>query len=106
MIIRGTTPTISFNIKSDLDLSDIAELWITFKTKPGNIMKEKTFYMEDVDIDAENHKINLFMTQQDTLELTNTSYNVQIRVRMNDDLAYASSIMDVPIGKILKDGVI
>ena len=106
MIIRGTTPTISFNIKTDLDLNDIAALWITFKTKPGNIVKEKTYYLDDVEIDAEHDRINLFLSQEETLEFANNPYNIQIRMRMNDDLAYASSIIEEPIGRILKDGVI
>jgi len=105
MIIRGTTPSLSFHITSELDLAEIAEVWITFKNKYGEI-KEKTFTHEDVTIDAENNNINLFMTQEDTLEFSDYPQNVQIRLRMNDGLAYASSILEEPIGKILKDGII
>lgn len=106
MIIRGTTPTISFNIKTDLDLNEVAELWITFKTKPGTIKKEQTYTLSDVEIDAENKKINLFLSQEETLSFGDVPYNIQIRLRMNDDLAYASTILEEPIGKILKDGII
>ena len=106
MIIRGTTPTISFHIDTDLDLNEIAELWITFKSKPGTILKEKTYTQSDVAIDPTTNIIELFMSQEDTLAFSNAPYNVQIRMRMNDDLAYASSILEVQIGKILKDGVI
>ena len=106
MIIRGTTPTISFNVNTDLDLSEVAELWITFKTKPGTPVREKTYTKDDVTIDAENKRISLFLSQEDTLDFTNNPYNIQIRMRMNDDLAYASSIIEEPIGKILKDGII
>lgn len=107
MIIRGTTPSIGFHIKTELDLSEVAEVWITFKTKPGiPQVKEKTYTIADVEIDAENKTINLFMPQEDTLSFSDVMYNIQIRLRMNDDTAWASSIIEEPIGKILKDGVI
>lgn len=106
MIIRGTTPSISFHINTELDLTEIAEVWITFKPKFGTEISEKTFTIEDVTIDAEHNNINLFMTQKDTLSLSDNPYHVQIRLRMNDDMAYASEILEEPIGKILKDGVI
>ena len=106
MIIRGTTPTIVFNINTELDLNDLAEIWITFKTKPGNSVKEITFTKDDIEVDAENRRVTLFLTQEQTLEFTASTYNIQIRLRMNNDLAYASKILEEPIGKILKDGII
>ena len=106
-IIRGTTPTLTFHVKDEtLDLDQIAEIWITFKTKAGVKVKEKTYDINDVTIDAEQHNIELFMSQEDTLDLANTNMLVQLRVRFNDDMAYASSIIDVNIGHILKEGVI
>lgn len=106
MIIRGTTPSIVFHVNTELDLAKVAEIWITFKAKYGAEVNEKTFTMEDVVIDAANSNISLFMSQEDTLDFSDTPHNIQIRLRMNDDLAYASSIIEEPIGKILKDGVI
>ena len=108
MIIRGTTPTLTFHVKDEtLDLSTLAALWITFKSKAGNPKQiEKTFTLEDVNVDAENHNIEVYMSQEDTLELMNASMECQIRARFDDDKAYASTIEDLPIGRILKDGVI
>lgn len=106
-IIRGTTPTLNFHVKNELlDLNDIAEVWITFKSKPGVSTKEKTYTIEDVTIDTEENDIVLSLSQEDTLYFANTSLLVQIRVRFNNDLAYASDIMNVELGQILKDGVI
>lgn len=106
-IIRGTTPTLTFHVKNEqLDLNEIAEVWITFKTKPGVKVVEKTYDIEDVTIDNEEHTIELFLPQIDTLDLADTNMLVQLRVRFNDDMAFASSIMEVDIGHILKDGVI
>ena len=49
-IIRGTTPTVTFKVNSNLDLTEIAELWITFRS--GVHYEEKTFTKDDVTIDA------------------------------------------------------
>ena len=107
MIIRGTTPTVVFNVKTELDLSDIVELWITFKPKSADPRhRDMTYTLDDVTIDPLLKTISLFMSQEDTLAFNEKPYNVQIRLRTSDDLAYASSIIEEPIGKILKDGVI
>ena len=104
MIIRGTTPTLTFHVKNEIDLNEIAQIWITFKTKVGITIKEKTYDIEDVTIEDNNISLNL--TQEDTLEFTDQVMLVQLRVRLNNDVAYASSIMEVDIGQILKEGVI
>ena len=105
MITRGTTPTISFHINTELDLAEIAEIWITFKAKIGK-PDEKTYTKDNITIDSETGNINLFLSQPETLSFTDNPYQVQIRLRMNDDLAYASTILEIPIGKILKEGII
>jgi len=106
-IIRGTTPTLTFNVKNEnMDLTAVAEVWITFKTKPGVKLKEKTYDINDVVIDAVEKTITLSLSQEDTLYFADNKILVQVRMRMNDDMAFASAIIDTSIGQILKDGVI
>ena len=107
MIIRGTTPTLAFKIKNDdMDLTQIAEVWITFKTKVALNAKEQTYDINDVTIDTEEREILLSLTQEDTLDFANQNLLVQLRLRMTNDEAYATSIFETTIGHILKDGVI
>lgn len=108
MIIRGTTPTLTFHVKDEtLDLTTLAALWITFKSKAGNPKQiEKTFTLEDVNVDAANHNIEVYMSQEDTLEFMTSNMEFQIRARFDNDKAYASPIKDDLIGRILKEGVI
>lgn len=101
---RGTTPTISFKIKTDIDLNDVAECWITFKSKIGP--KEKTFNISDLIINAENKTIAVAMTQEETLFFNTGTIDIQIRLRTADGLAYASDIKEIRMNKILKDGQI
>ena len=103
MIIRGTTPTIIFNVKTELDLDNLAEVWITFKSK-NNI--DKTFTKNDVVIDQEKHEILLSLSQEDTLNFNGSQMQVQLRLRMYDGSAYASGIMETIIGDVLKEGII
>lgn len=106
-IIRGTTPTLTFHVKNEqLDLDEIAEVWVTFKTKTGLRPKEKTFDINDVAIDSEERTITLVLSQEDTLYFSDASILIQLRTRFNNDLAYASDIIDTSIGQILKEGVI
>lgn len=105
-IIRGTTPTLEFKIDTTLDLNEVAEIWITFKTKASANPKKKTYTIEDVDVDVANSKVILVLTQEDTLAFSESAIQIQIRLRMNDDMAYASEIIEETIGKILEDGVI
>lgn len=106
-IIRGTTPTLTFHVKNEMNLSEIAEIWVTFKTKAGVKSKEITYTMDDLTIDPVEKTITLNLTQEDTLDFTDTKVvEVQLRVRLNNDVAVASSIMDVDVSPILKEGVI
>ena len=106
-IIRGTTPTLTFNVKNEqMDLAEVAEVWITFKTKPGVALKEKTYDITDVVIDPTEKTITLSLSQEDTLYFANAQMLVQVRLRMNDDMAFASAIIETSIGQILKEGVI
>lgn len=103
-IIRGTTPTLTFRVKSNLDLTEIAALWITFRTMPGARQREKTFTLTDVSIEGNN--VILALSQADTLSFGENLTQIQMRLRMNDGMAYASGIIETCIGRILKEGVI
>lgn len=101
---RGTTPTITFKINTDLDLNNLAECWVTFKSKIGS--REKTFYLTDMIVDPVEKTITIAMSQDETLYFTSGSVLIQIRLRTIDDLAYASDIKEIKINPILKDGEI
>ena len=106
MIIRGTTPTIVFNVKTGLDLDNIAEVWITFRSKTGVQAHDKTYTKKDVVINNKTHEILLSLSQEDTLNFSGNQMQVQLRIRMFDGAAYASGIMETIIGDVLKEGII
>lgn len=101
---RGTTPTFTFKVNTDIDLTEIAECWITFKARLGN--KTETFDLSQITVDPVEKTLTVVLTQEETLNFCTGTIDVQIRLRTNDDLAYASNIKEVIMNRILKDGEI
>lgn len=99
---RGTTPTLSLKLETDISLADLAELWATFKTQTVEVTKT----LSEVTIDDAQKIITVQLSQEDTLKLNASECQVQVRFRTQNDLAYATSIASVNIGQILKNGEI
>lgn len=100
---RGTTPTLYLELETELDLSNIAEMWVTFKSPTVEVTK--TLSNNEITFDSETNTVTVVLSQEDTLSLYNGEAEVQIRFKIND-LAYATDIAKVDIQKILKEGVI
>lgn len=97
---RGTTPTHTF--KTDIDLSDAAVIWLTYKVD-GEIVIDK----EKSDLLITEDEISFKLTQEETLALKKgTQVRIQIRARFEDGTAVASNIMEASVKEILKDGEI
>lgn len=104
---RGTTPTIVLQLNSDVDLSELEQIWVTFKNKSA----EKTYDIDEVELDNENKTVSVTMSQEDTLAFQtcgNLQGKVEIQIRLldQDGIASASNIAEVNLLRILKEGVI
>ena len=99
---RGTTPTLYLELETELDLSNIAEMWVTFKSPTVEVTKS----LSEVIFDSTTNVITVTLSQEETLKLYNGKADVQVRLKTSTDLAYATDIADVEIGRILKEGVI
>lgn len=99
---RGTTPTLYLELETELDLSDVTEMWVTFKSPTVEVTKS----LSEVIFDSTTNVITVTLTQEETLKLYNGKADVQVRLKTSTDLAYATDIADVEIGRILKEGVI
>lgn len=99
---RGTTPTLYLELDTELDLSDIAEMWVTFKSPTIEMTKS----LSEVIFDSETNIVTVTLSQEETLQMFNGKVDVQVRLRTNSGLAYATDIQEVEIGRILKEGVI
>lgn len=101
-MIRGTTPTIVFNINSELDLSAMVQVWATFKSKTHEVTRD----LSTLDIDTDKRTVTVTLTQEETLQFKEINVDAQLRLLSDTGKAYASDIKRLKVGGILRDGVI
>lgn len=98
-MIRGTTPTLEFELPIDTSLLKTA--WVTIKQNLEIVINKPLEELE------KNGKVlSLSLTQEDTLNLKDGYVEIQLRVVTMDDEALASNIFKVPVNKILYEEVI
>ena len=103
-IIRGTTPTITANIKDEIDFSAIEAIWIYISQRNRVIIDKTT---ENVDVDSENKKFSITLTQEETLRLeADTSTILQIRILVAESTAMATKTYPINVLEIYKGGII
>ena len=102
-LIRGTTPTITYNFKT-VQVANMAVAYLTIVQLDQVIEYDLT----QADVDVVNNSLTWTLTQEDTLKLRAMSSQVKIqcRWRLLDGMAGASEITSVSGDMILKDGVI
>lgn len=98
-MIRGTTPTNTFEV--DADLREAVALFITY-SQMGKVKFEKVIG----DVTIEETQLETELTQQETLSLDSGSVEIQIRAKFADGTAIASNIIKTTAARVLKEGVI
>lgn len=96
---RGTTPTLTFSIP--YQASEIQKGYITFSQHHRPV-----FEVGLEDMELQDGKIIVTLTQRQTLQLIPDDVMVQIRLLLNGGQAVASQRMELHVQDILKDGVI
>lgn len=103
-LIRGTTPTITVNIKDDIDLSQISQMWCYIYQ--GGVVKVDKDITDISRIDYDERQIFLRLSQEDTLGLIEGNALFQIRLLMRDDTALATLATQISIAEVYKGGEI
>lgn len=100
-LYRGTTPTLEFKFKFNLEDLDITAFYITF-VQHGETKLEMD--LKEVEIKENVAKVEL--TQEETLSLEpNDNLYIQARIKLGEK-AYATNIIKTSLNTILKEGVI
>lgn len=102
-LTRGTTPTITINVKNDIDLSLVTSIWVYISQK-NKVLVDKE--LTDVTIDAQHKTITVRLEQEDTLKLKAGDALFQLRMLMSDTTALATTAQKITIIEVYKDGVI
>ena len=98
-MIRGTTPTLTFNLPFETSL--LKSAYITVKSQ--NVEIEKTID----DCELTENSIATTLSQEETLQLPKDyRVKVQLRVLTKDGKALATDVYIVELKTILKEGVI
>lgn len=99
-MVRGTTPTLSFELP--FDVSEATSLYITISQRYDNIQIDKS--LEDCSVDGTI--VTVTLTQEETLRLiADKPVLIQVRV-VKDNVAMASDLIKTTVADVLKDGVI
>ena len=99
---RGTTPTLFLELDTELVFDNLSEMWVTFKSPSVEITKT----LSEVTFDSTTNKIIVSLSQEETLQFFKGVVEVQVRLLTESGLAYATTIENVDVGRILKEGVI
>lgn len=99
-MIRGTTPTHTFEIP--YDTSTIKKVMVIYAQHD-----EEVFHKDTEDCEMKGREIRVTLSQRDTLRLCHL-FNVQIQLRilLNDGTALASDVKVLSVQKCLNDEVL
>ena len=100
---RGTTPVYSITF-SELSLSDLSDVYITFEQKKSGY--ELTKHGTDLTWDYANNKVQCVLSQAETLKFASGDIKVQIRAIDSAQMATATEILDDTVDDVLYEAVI
>ena len=75
---RATTPTVTFNFPSTVDMTQASDVKVTFKSKRYNLTKDS----EDLVIDA--HSVSVLLTQEETIKFALGNFEAQVNWLYNE----------------------
>ena len=102
-MIKGTTPTLQFNLPIDTATLKAAEVMVQYVDSNKEVTIVKT--LDECEVTA--NTITTQLTQEETLQLPAPSFvSIQLRVLTIDDVALSSDIFTTTVKRLLKEGVI
>lgn len=84
---RGTTPTLSFTINSELDMDTIVDVWVTFQ---GIGTNKFSLTKKIDDLVIEDKTISISLTQEETLSFKGSETEVQLKFLFDNSQVYIS----------------
>jgi len=100
-MIRGTTPTLTFNLP--MAVSTLSEYWVTVSQRYDNIRIDK----DRSTLTASGSTITANLTQEETLRLVpDKPAGIQLRVLTSGGDVMASEVFTTMVGDVLREEVI
>ena len=103
-LIRGTTPTIVINVKTEMDLTQITAVWV-YIAQQNKVKVDKK--LSDVSFNYEERQIIVTLSQEDTLALkADVDTLFQIRLLLVNETALATVASKITVKEVYKQGII
>lgn len=93
---QATTPILAITISTDVALERVVKVLLTI----SNIRGALNFDIHPSEIDIENRKLLVHLTQEQTTLISGES-DIQLRLMLDDDNVYASDIKTLSVGRVL-----
>ena len=104
-MIRGTTPTITMKLPSNVPVGNIATAMVSIQQVGRKEKIDKN--LTEMTIDRGKNYLMVKLTQEDTLSLfANKATNLQLKVKLNDGTVSATYPMPLAVVDIINEEVI
>ena len=97
-MVQATTPTIIMNLPNTVDLTQAQTIVFTL-TQGSNLIKK-------VITNASAHQVSVYLTQEETLGLSNGNAQVQLNWTYSDGSRACTNIVNISVTPNLYKGVI
>lgn len=104
-MVRGTTPTYILKLPKEIDLSIADDVYVTFSNQQFQILLTKS----GSDLEIEENKVSVFLTQEETLSMPRGEVYVQVNWLYLDGATRkraCTKIKEVPVKRNLIDEVL
>jgi len=99
---RGSTPSLTFSLETEMDLMNISAMWLTIE----GAHNKRTWVMSELSIDPEEKTVTVELTQEETLQFIPGEVEAQIRFLTDTGKAFDTDIVRMDVRRILQGGVI
>lgn len=104
-MIRGTTPTITMKLPSNVSVSDIATAMVSIQQVGRKEKIDKN--LTEMTIDPDKNYLMVKLTQEDTLSLfAQKTTNLQLKVKLKDGTVSATYPMPLAVVDTINEEVI
>ena len=97
---RGTTPTITCTLSTDIDLAECDLIRVIIR-QGGHVKLIK----EDGDVTIKDKTISVKLSQKETFSFSQGSVDIQVRIKASDAV-YATGIKSIRVDKSLDEEVL
>ena len=102
-MFRYTTPTITFTIKDDFDMTQASDVYMTFTDSNGNIQFTKQLSEEELTVTE--HTVAVRLTQAESASIPGGTFRAQLNWLYNDNDTVLRDCSDI-VEEVMEDNLL